>query len=139
MARIFLSHSSENNAQAIGVNDWLIEQGWNDLFLDLDPERGLKAGQRWQEALKKAAERCEVVLFLISPAWAASKWCLAEFLLAKQIGKQIPPAGLWPEPEQENLHPRSRGLRAQRPVPTCGSRAPAAVSSTPIPTKCATS
>jgi formylglycine-generating enzyme required for sulfatase activity len=89
MARIFLSHSSENSAEAIAVHDWLVEQGWNDLFLDLHPERGLKAGQRWQEALKRAAERCEAVLFLISPAWAASKWCLAEFLLAKQIGKAI--------------------------------------------------
>jgi hypothetical protein len=58
-------------------------------FLDLDPERGLKAGQRWQEALKQAAERCEVVIFLISPAWTASKWRLAEFLLAKQLNKPI--------------------------------------------------
>jgi hypothetical protein len=32
-------------------------------FLDLDPERGIKAGQRWQEELKRAAERCEVVIF----------------------------------------------------------------------------
>jgi hypothetical protein len=40
----------------------LVEQGWNDFFLDLDPQRGLKAGQRWQEALKQAAERCEVVM-----------------------------------------------------------------------------
>jgi formylglycine-generating enzyme required for sulfatase activity len=89
MSRIFLSHSSNNNAEAIALHDWLIDQGWNELFLDLDPERGLKAGQRWQEALKQAADRCEVVLFLISPAWAASKWCLAEFLLAKQLGKPI--------------------------------------------------
>jgi hypothetical protein len=40
-------------------------------------------------ALKQAAERCEVVIFLISPAWAASKWCLAEFLLANQLNKPI--------------------------------------------------
>jgi hypothetical protein len=65
MSRIFLSHSSANSAEAIAVRDWLIEQGWNESFLDLDPERGLKAGQRWQQALKQAAERCEVVLFLI--------------------------------------------------------------------------
>jgi formylglycine-generating enzyme required for sulfatase activity len=89
VSRIFLGHSSANEAEAIGVRDWLVEQGWNDFFLDLDPERGLKAGQRWQEALKLAAERCEVVIFLISPAWAASKWCLAEFLLAKQLNKPI--------------------------------------------------
>jgi len=60
-----------------------------DLFLDLDPERGLKAGERWQAALKQAAERCELVIFLVSPEWAASKWCLAEFLLAKNFNKRI--------------------------------------------------
>jgi len=44
---------------------------------------------RWQEALKSAADRCEAVLFLVSPAWQTSRWCLAEFLLAKQLGKTI--------------------------------------------------
>jgi formylglycine-generating enzyme required for sulfatase activity len=89
MSRIFLSHSSLDNAEAIAIHDWLIEQGWNELFLDLDAERGIKAGQRWQEALKRAADHCELVLFLISPQWVASKWCLAEFLLAKQLNKRI--------------------------------------------------
>src|SRR5262245_64203724 len=67
MARIFLSHSSGNNAEATALRDWLIGQGWDDLFLDLDPERGLKAGERWQAALKQAAERCELVIFLVWP------------------------------------------------------------------------
>ena len=89
MSRIFLSHSSTNNAEAGAVRDWMAKQGWEDVFLDLDPDRGLKAGQRWQDALKQAAERCEMVIFLISPAWAASKWCLAEFLLAKNLNKRI--------------------------------------------------
>jgi TIR domain len=89
MSRIFLSHSSANNAQAIAIRDWMIAQGWDDVFLDLDPERGLKAGERWQEALKRAAERCELVVFLVSPVWAASKWCLAEFLLAKSLNKRV--------------------------------------------------
>ncbi len=89
VARIFLSHSSGNNAEAIALRDWLISHGWDDLFLDLDPERGLKAGERWQAALKQAAERCELVIFLVSPEWAASKWCLAEFLLAKNLNKRI--------------------------------------------------
>ena len=89
MSRIFISHSSANNAEAIALRAWLVSQGWEDIFLDLDPERGLKAGERWQAALKKAAERCELVIFLLSPAWAESKWCLAEFLLAKNFNKHI--------------------------------------------------
>ena len=41
--------------------------GWGDVFLDLDPRRGLVAGDRWQAALKAAAEQCELILVLISP------------------------------------------------------------------------
>jgi hypothetical protein len=36
----FWSHSSANNAEAVTLRDWLIGHGWDDLFLDLDPERG---------------------------------------------------------------------------------------------------
>lgn len=46
MARIFISHSSKNNDRAIELRDWLQENGWTDIFLDLDPERGIAAGQR---------------------------------------------------------------------------------------------
>ncbi len=83
MSRIFLSHSSANNAEAIAVRDWMQTQGWDDVFLDLDPERGLAAGDRWQAALKGAVDRCELVIFIVSPEWAASSWCKAEFLLTK--------------------------------------------------------
>ena len=38
MSRIFLSHSTANNAEAIALRDWLVAEGWkDDLFLDLDP------------------------------------------------------------------------------------------------------
>jgi len=35
-----------NNAEAVGLRDWLAQQGWDDVFLDLDPERGIAAGER---------------------------------------------------------------------------------------------
>jgi WD40 repeat protein len=89
VARLFISHSSANNVAAVALQKWLSEHGFDDVFLDIDPKRGLVAGDRWQEALKAAADRCEVVLFLISPDWLASKWCLAEFLLAKTLHKRI--------------------------------------------------
>jgi TIR domain-containing protein len=89
VSRIFISHSSLNNAHALAVSRWLTENGWDEHFLDLEPARGLTPGQRWQEALKAAAGRCEAVLFLISPAWRESRWCLAEFLLATQLGKTV--------------------------------------------------
>ena len=91
MARIFLSHSHHNNNIATVVRDWLFANGWNDVFVDLDPHQGLAPGEYWQEALRAAADRCQVVLCLISPEWQASHWCKAEFLLAKQLGKRVFP------------------------------------------------
>jgi hypothetical protein len=89
MARLFISHSSRNNDKAIEVRDWLAANGWDDVFLDLDPERGILAGQRWKEALQKAAQRCEVVLALLSAEWLASGWCKSEIDAARLMGKKI--------------------------------------------------
>jgi hypothetical protein len=91
MSRIFISHSSLNNAEAIHLRDWLATNGWDDVFLDLDPHSGLAPGERWQEALKAAAHRCEAVLALVSPEWMASIWCRAEMQTAKLLGKSIFP------------------------------------------------
>ena len=47
LGKIFISHSSANNAEALAMHDWLAGHGWDDVFLDLDPRRGLVAGDRW--------------------------------------------------------------------------------------------
>jgi WD40 repeat protein len=89
VSRIFLSHSSVNNAEAVALRDWLSEQGWDDIFLDLDPERGIVAGERWERALHEAASRCEAVLFLVSRAWLDSRWCQKELTLADKLNKRL--------------------------------------------------
>jgi hypothetical protein len=55
-----------DNAPPIALRDRLVGEGWDDLFLDLDAERGIAAGERWEHALNEAARRCEAV---ISKAW----------------------------------------------------------------------
>ena len=89
MSVVFLSHSSANNAHALALAQWLEANGWADYFLDISESRGLHPGSKWQAALKKAAHRCEAVIFVVSRAWLDSNWCVAEFLLAKQLGKKI--------------------------------------------------
>lgn len=105
MSRIFISHSSTNNAQALALFDWLASHGWNDVFLDLDPRRGILAGEKWQDALKRAAARCELIAIMISPHWARSQWCLAELALAQQMNKQI--LGIIIEPTPLDILPVS--------------------------------
>lgn len=90
MSLIFLSHSSANNAEAVALYDWLQREGWKDeVFLDLDPARGIAAGERWERALNEAANRCEAVLFLISKAWIGSEWCRRELNLAHRLNKRM--------------------------------------------------
>lgn len=76
--RLFISHASADNAETLALKDWLRDEGWSRLFLDIDEHEGIKAGTRWRDELANAIRRCDVVLVLVSPAWAASKWCLAE-------------------------------------------------------------
>jgi WD40 repeat protein len=92
VSRLFISHSSLNDDWALALQAWLIREGWsgeNDIFLDLDPERGIVAGQRWARALEDAATRCEAVLFLVSEVWLASKWCGDEYQLASRLNKKL--------------------------------------------------
>ena len=89
MSRLFLSHSSDNNAEAVAIRDWLAGEGWTDVFLDVDPDRGITPGERWERALNQAASRCEAVLFLISRLWLNSRWCIKEFNLAHKLNKRM--------------------------------------------------
>lgn len=89
MARLFLSHSSFDNATAIALFNWFRECGWDDVFLDLDPVRGIAAGERWERALSQAANRCEAVVCLVSRAWLKSQWCRRELQLANKLNKRV--------------------------------------------------
>jgi hypothetical protein len=89
MSRIFPSHASANNSEAVALRDWLAREGFDDVFLDVDPDRGIAAGERWERALNEAATRCEAVLFVVSRAWLASGWCLKEFNLAHRFDKRL--------------------------------------------------
>jgi hypothetical protein len=38
MTLLFVSHSSDDNATALRVADWLAQRGFQSLFLDFDPD-----------------------------------------------------------------------------------------------------
>ncbi|HUO38707.1 MAG TPA: TIR domain-containing protein, partial [Mycobacterium sp.] len=92
MSRIFVSHSSSDNRQAIALVQWLSEvrpELANEIFLDISAETGLRPGQRWKEALRQANDRCEAVICLLSRHWESSPNCKTEYLTAENLGKQI--------------------------------------------------
>ena len=57
--------------------------------LDLDPHTGIRPGERWKDALKKANARCEAVICLLSTHWLASRECEVEFRFAENLHKAI--------------------------------------------------
>jgi hypothetical protein len=73
VSRVFLSHSSRDNRQAVAVKAWLIAQEpglAEEIFLDLDPTHtGIRPGERWRQALQQANARCEAVICLLSKHW----------------------------------------------------------------------
>ena len=92
MSRIFLSHSSRDNRQAVALKRWLVEQRpelANEIFLDIDPESGLQVGARWKGQLFESNSRCEAVICLLSRGWKASAECKTEYRTAEGLGKQI--------------------------------------------------
>src|SRR5271170_7816686 len=109
MSKIFLSHSSRDNFEAVALRDWLAREGWDDVFLDLDPERGIAAGERWERALHEAANRCEAIIFLVSANWLGSGWCLREYTLARTLNKKLFAVVIDPAKSIADLPPELKG------------------------------
>ena len=77
MARVFITHSSGDSALALKT--WLERA-----------EPGIPAGVRLYEALRRANDRCEAVICMVSKHWDASHECRAEYRTAEDRGKPIP-------------------------------------------------
>ena len=96
MTAIFISHSSADNAAAAEMKAWLGAQGHTSLFLDFDPEAGIKGGSGWEQTLYQQLRQCQAVIALLTPSWLASKWCFAELVQARERGKAIFPVKVQP-------------------------------------------
>lgn len=103
-SRIFLSHSSKDNREAVALKRWLVDQDpplANDIFLDLDRQGGIRAGTKWKDELQKASMRCEVVICLLSQNWQDSHECRAEYRTSENLNKKIFCARLEPSPSDD--------------------------------------
>lgn len=96
MTAIFISHSSADNDAAAEMKHWLESQGHTSLFLDFDPEMGIKGGSDWEETIYRKLRQSQAVIALLTPNWVASKWCFAELVHARESGKAILPVKIQP-------------------------------------------
>jgi hypothetical protein len=72
MKTIFVSHSSRDRAAAEELERWLQTLG-HGVFLDFDPEAGIKGGADWEQILYQRLRVCRVVIPLLTPSWLESK------------------------------------------------------------------
>ena len=105
MASIFISYTSRSSDRerypqgegwhwAQQIAGWLREWGYQDLFLDKDPECGLQLASDWRRDLHSQLGRCQAVIALCSAHYAASPWCMAEVGIAIDRGKLVFPMHL---------------------------------------------
>jgi len=104
MARIFVSHSGLDKREGVALKQWLVDSDptlRDEIFLDVDSATGILPGVRWRDELKRAANRCEAVICLLSANWEASAECVTEFRTAENLNKLIFCARLEPDVGQK--------------------------------------
>jgi WD40 repeat protein len=89
--RVFISHSTDDNAIADEVRARLEAQGFPAPFLDYHPETGIPAGHDWEHDIYRQLKRAAAIVYLGSNKAAESKWCFAELAFARSAGRPIFP------------------------------------------------
>jgi TIR domain/Novel STAND NTPase 1 len=89
MSAIFISHCSKDSHLAKEVERRLAHHHHHSVFLDLDPEKGIVAGQSWERTLYRKLRACRAVIALCTDDYLRSHWCFAEIALARMEGKHI--------------------------------------------------
>jgi hypothetical protein len=89
LARVFISHSSKDEAQAAELMAWLTSNGFEQAFLDFDKHAGIAPGEDWERRLYRELERAQAMILILTSHWFESKWCFAEFTQGRALGKAI--------------------------------------------------
>nr|WP_072753389.1 TIR domain-containing protein [Rhodococcus maanshanensis] len=92
MSRVFITYSSRDRRQARALMRWLVEREprlAREIFLDVDPDTGIPLGIRWKDALRRAKDRCEAVVVLLSESWEAKAECKLEYRHAEDLNKPV--------------------------------------------------
>ncbi len=106
MARVFVSHASEDRALADEVHQWLVEAG-HEVFLDQDLRDAIAAGQEWEQQLHERLRWANAVVCVVTSAYRDSMWCAVEIGIARSRGSQLLP--LCAEPDA--AHPLLTSLQ----------------------------
>jgi WD40 repeat protein len=90
VARVFVSHATENLMVAREVHGWLINAG-HAVFLAQDLRDGIVVGEEWEQRLHDELRRADAVVCVVTSAYLASWWCTAEVAIARSRGSKLLP------------------------------------------------
>ncbi|WP_211697612.1 TIR domain-containing protein [Mycobacterium spongiae] len=97
MARVFISHSHNDNDQARRIHEWLVEDG-HDVSLDFDVDDGVAVGEVWRPWIFQELRDADALIVVVTPSLLSSPWCAAELGAALQGGKLLLPVRASAEP-----------------------------------------
>jgi len=96
VARVFLSHVSEDLTLACEVHGWLADAG-HEVFLDRDPDDGIAVGDSWERRLYERLRWADAVVCVVTSAYRDSPWCAAEVGAAHARGSRLLPLRAEPD------------------------------------------
>jgi WD40 repeat protein/energy-coupling factor transporter ATP-binding protein EcfA2 len=95
VAKVFISHATEDDTGAELVHGWLVEDG-HEAFLDHDLLDGIELGEEWERRLHERLRWADAVVCLITSAYVASAWCTTELGVARSWGRRLLPISVDP-------------------------------------------
>ena len=90
MARVFVSHASEDRECAGQLHQWLVGEG-HEVFLDRDLGDGIPVGEQWERRLHERLRWADAVVCVVTCAYLGSLWCTAEVGIALSRGSRVLP------------------------------------------------
>jgi hypothetical protein len=90
VARVFISHASEDERVAARLHGWLVGGG-HEVFLDRDLRDGIGVGEVWEQRLYERLRWADAVVCLVISAYRDSAWCTAEVGIARSLGSRLLP------------------------------------------------
>ena len=88
MARIFVSHSSQDDEAVTALSDWFVAQGFDDHFID---HLHIPGGASWDLELPQQLNQSDILVLFVTQSWLQSDECLAEYRASYYGGKVIIP------------------------------------------------
>ncbi|MDQ2790162.1 MAG: toll/interleukin-1 receptor domain-containing protein, partial [Actinomycetota bacterium] len=119
MAKVFLSHASEDGECAGQLHQWLASEG-HEVFLDQDLREEILGGEQWEQRLHERLHWADAMVCVVTSAAVASTWCTAEVSIALSRGSRVLPVRAEPGVD----HPLLRSAQyADLTVESTGARA----------------